>query len=355
MLKYTPAVFAVGNTYQIMVPVTEASIFWVEIDGKSFYDEQNGIMRSLCKTHRVSVPMDILDGAGEYTVCERVIIDRKPYFPEMKDTEKRTFSFKPLPSDDIRIYHIADTHNKTKEPIAAAEKFGKIDLLVMNGDIINHSGDIAYFDTIYEIAEKITGGNIPIVFARGNHDLRGYYAEVISDYTPNQNGNTYFSFRVGNIWGLVLDCGEDKSDSHPEYGFTVACRAFRERQTEYIKEIIKNSKNEYEQEGVLHKLIISHNPFTYQLEPPFNIEEDIYTEWARLIRENIKPELMLCGHLHITKIAEAGGEFDRLGQPCTMIIGSDMGDDFHTGCGIVLSDGKETEIDFYKGTPGKNT
>ncbi len=344
MLKYTPAVFAVGRNYQIMVPVTEASLFWVEVDGKCFYDEQNGIMRSLCTTHRVTVPAEVLDSAGEYTVCERVIIDRKPYFPETENTVRTTFSFKPIPKENIRIYHVADTHNKVSEPCAAAERFGDIDLLVMNGDIPNHSGEIAYFDTIYEIADKITHGAIPIIFARGNHDLRGYFAEQIADHTPNQNGNTYYSTRVGNIWALVLDCGEDKDDSHAEYGLTVACHPFRERQTEYIKQIIQNAESEYAAEGVEHRLIICHNPFTYQLAEPFNIEKEIYSEWARLIKESIHPELMLCGHLHRTFIGEVGGENDHLGQPCRVVVGSNIGEDFHVGCGIVLRENISIEF-----------
>ncbi len=346
MLKYTPAVFAVKNDYQIMTPVTEPSLFWVEVDGKCFYDEQNGIMRSLCTTHRVTVPMELLDRVGEYTVCERVIIDRKPYFPETEDTVKTTFSFKPVPTDNIRIYHVADTHNRVEEPCEAAKKFGEIDLLVMNGDIPNHSGDIAYFDTIYAIAEKLTHGNIPIIFARGNHDMRGYFAEQIADYTPNQSGNTYYSVRVGNIWALVLDCGEDKDDSSKEYGFTVACRPFRERQTEYIRQIIKNAETEYAAEGVEHRLLICHNPFTYQLKEPFNIEKEIYTEWSALIRENISPELMLCGHLHKTFISEVGSENDHLGQPCTLVVGSNVGEGFHVGCGVVLKKA-DVSIDFF--------
>ncbi len=87
-----PAVFAVGDTYQIMTSVTEPSLFWVEVDGPRYYDEQNGIMRSRCTTHRVSVPMEALDRAGAYTVCERAIIGRKPYFDETADTVRTTFA-----------------------------------------------------------------------------------------------------------------------------------------------------------------------------------------------------------------------------------------------------------------------
>lgn len=337
MLKTTPAVFAVGNEYQIMVPVTKSSLFWVETGGESFYDEQNGIMRSICTTHRVHIPARVLDKAGEYTVCEREIIDRKPYFPEIGETVRKTFKFTPVPADNARVYNLADAHNMVDEPVAAAKLFGKIDLLIMNGDIPDHSGDIKNYDTIYKIAERLTGGGIPIVFARGNHDMRGYFAEQFAEHTPNLNGNTYYTFKVGSIWGLVLDCGEDKDDSNAEYGGTVSCHKFRIRQTDYIKSIINNSKSEYEADGVKHKIIVCHNPFTYIQTPPFDIEKEIYGEWARLLRENVKPELMLCGHVHKLFVSKSGSEWESIKQPCTVISGSDKKKDYHAGCGLVFS------------------
>ncbi len=346
MMKTSPAVFAVGREYQIMVPVAGNSLFWVEVGGECFYDEQNGIMRSICSTHRVSVPMEILDKAGEYTVCEREIIDRKPYFPETEDTKKTTFKFCSVPQDNARVYHMADTHNQIAAPVKAAELFGKIDLLIMNGDIPDHSGAIENYDTIYKIADALTGGRVPIVFARGNHDMRGYFAEQIAEHTPNFNGNTYYTFRVGSIWGLVLDCGEDKDDSHAEYGFTVSCHKFRARQTEFIKEVIKNKKDEYKAKGVKHKIIVCHNPFTYIQKPPFDIEKDIYSEWAKLIRDNIKPDVMLAGHIHKLFVSKVGDKkWDSLGQPCTVISGSDVKENYHAGCGVVFS--KSIEAKFY--------
>ncbi len=78
MLKTTPAVFAVGSEYQICVKTNREAMLWVWIDNQEFYDESNGIMRSLDELHRICVPMDLLDNAGRYTVFVRPIIERKP-------------------------------------------------------------------------------------------------------------------------------------------------------------------------------------------------------------------------------------------------------------------------------------
>ena len=57
-------------------------------------------------------------------------------------------------------------------------------------------------------------------------------------------GNTYYTFRIGSVWGMFLDCGEDKLDSHEEYGGTVCFHRFRERETAFIKDVIARSGEE---------------------------------------------------------------------------------------------------------------
>lgn len=350
MFKSSPAVFAVGKNYQITVPVTCPSLFWVEVGGKKFYDERNGIMRTPLYAHKVYVPTQVLDLAEEYTICEKEIVEKKPYFTESKDTVRETYAFRPVPDDKIRIYNISDGHEMTDEPVGGAETFGDIDLLILNGDM----GSV---EDIYEVISRVTGGSIPVVFTRGNHDLREYHSDEFDEATPDNYGNSYFSFRVGGVWGLVLDCGEDKVDGDSQYADTICCHVFRQRQTDYIRSLIADSANEYGGEGVRHKLIFSHTPFTYIDEPPHNIELDIYSEWASLIRENIKPELMLCGHLHMAKICPAGADMDNLGQPCTMIIGSDKSAarKFHKGCGVELTSGEPITVTFCDNGGNKET
>lgn len=338
MFEFSPVVFAVKNTYQIMVRCNRQCMLWVKINGKCYFDHSNGILRSETDVYRMTVPMKELDAAKSYTVCARELIERKPYFSETKDVLEYTFNFTPVSGKTIRTYHISDTHNQTEEPINACKAFGEIDFLILNGDIPDHSGEVKNFDKIYKICSDITKGEIPVVYSRGNHDMRGVCAEKLADYTPTDGGKSYYTFRLGNIWGIVLDAGEDKPDASVEYGNTICCHAFREEETEFLKEVIKNG--EFNESGIEHKLVISHHPYFYRpSEELFIIEEDIYTEWCRLIKENIKPELTIHGHLHRLEIHRPGGNIDFYGQPCTAILGADTNyEDYFAGCGIILSE-----------------
>ena len=46
------------------------------------------------------------------------------------------------------------------------------------------------------------------------------------------------------VWGLILDCGEDKADTSIEYGSTVCFHEFRLRETEFIHSVIENAEKD---------------------------------------------------------------------------------------------------------------
>ena len=95
---------------------------------------------------------------------------------------------------------------------------------------------------------------------------------------------------------------------------------------EYMKKIIENARREYNAEGVTRKIIVSHDPFTEYV-PSQISEEDMktYKEWAKLLRDYIKPDVMICGHVHQAYVTYVGDELDRLGQACPVVVSSAPG------------------------------
>lgn len=336
-----PTVYAVGTRYVILVPVRSECVMWVRVGGEEFFDDSNGILRSASTTHKMEVPGALLDDAREYTVCWRKINERKPYFSDVGEIETYTSAFRPVEGENIHIYHIADAHNRVDGPVAAGTFFGEdLDLLVLNGDIPNHSGKIEYFTAIHQIAGQITHGEIPVIFSRGNHDTRGIFAEKIEDHTPTDNGRSYYSVRLGKLWILVLDCGEDKNDDHAEYGHTICCHNFRVRETAFIEKIADDAENEYAAPGVEHRMVIVHNPFTDTFGSPFDIEQELWGHWCELLREKIKPELILCGHVHNCYVTRPGEARDKKGQPCPVVCASKISKndfEFYIGGALTLS------------------
>lgn len=316
-----PSVYAVGHEYQVCVLVERECTMWVEVGGVRHFDHSNGVLRSGRFLHIAHVPQKALDKARSYKVCLREIKERKPYFTECGDVLEKVFKFRPVArKDTYRIVNMADTHCLVEEPIRSGSYFGdRLDLLVMNGDIPNHSGDVEYFKSIYQISGALTGGGVPCVFSRGNHDMRGIYAEQFADYTPTCDGRSYYTFTAGPIWGVVLDCGEDKADGSVEYGHTICCEAFRREETEFLKRVVADG--EWKRHAV--RIVASHKPFAHEQGAPFDIERKTYASWCRLLKK-ISPTVMLSGHLHCCYTEEPGGEHDTYGAPCTVVCSSEV-------------------------------
>lgn len=123
MLKMLPCVFAVKNTYQIMARVESESLMWVKVGDNCYYDDSNGILRSYKNIHRMIVPAEELDKNGKYTICEREIKERKPYFTETEEVKEYSFDFVPANRENLRAYHIADAHNLVDAPVRAEKAY----------------------------------------------------------------------------------------------------------------------------------------------------------------------------------------------------------------------------------------
>ncbi len=299
-LLYDPAVFVVGRDYQIIFLTATAGIGWIEIGGERYTDEEAGLL-FYGKVHKIPVPGEILNAAGRYTAVFVEYADKKPYFPEGTEKLRREYRFTPLPADKYRVFHFADTHARTKTPLELYREVGDCDLIVLNGDINEHSYSLENFETAFALASGSSHGEKPVIYSRGNHDTRGYAAQDLVNYIPTAfrggRRETFYSFRQGSLWGVVLDCGEDKWDYNPEYGGTILFDTFRKRETAYLESLIENRVEEYEAEGVKTKLAICHVPLVERFEHPFNVADELYEYWTRLL-EKIGIDLLLAGHMH---------------------------------------------------------
>ncbi len=347
VLKFDPMVFVMGYDYQIIFLTETKGLGFIEIDGVRYSNEEGGLLIYDC-VHKINVPGDALNKAGKYTVVFIEYLDKKPYFPEGVEKVRKEYNFYPV-GDEFRLFQFADTHARVDTPLELYRETGGCDIILFNGDINEHSYSIENFYTSFQLAEGSVHGERPIIYSRGNHDTRGYAAQDLLGYIPTafRNGRreTFYSFRTGSLWGLVLDCGEDKRDTNEEYGGTIEFSPFRRRQTEYIKSLIADKENEYAADGVKTKLAFCHIPFTHIDNPPFDIEDEIYTEWVKLLGE-IGIDLLVCGHMHRTYVIPVNAENERFRKAefPTLIasipsVKREDGTDYYVGGLVEVKDG----------------
>lgn len=294
-----PAVCAVEQDYCIILLCECPALASVIVGGVTYTDNNNGVMRTDTRVHKITVPAAALDAAAHYTVHLAPLADHCNYFPKPAPTEAYEYDFRPVPTDrPAELYVLADTHGDPVTPAAAALARPSIDALILCGDIGDSADTPDQIETLHRLAAAVTRGEYPVIYARGNHDTRGHMAERLTDYIPTRNGTTYYEFRLGSIWGVVLDAGEDKPDDRTEYGGVCDFPAFRRGQTAYLQSLIARAHETYNAPDVQYRIAVCHMNFAYTKFAFTQTTPAIYNDWIACLNE-IGIDLMLCGHNHV--------------------------------------------------------
>lgn len=348
-LSCLPCVFVIEKDYEILINTKECGIAHIEIGGEAFYAENSGVLCTEKTYTKIRFPQSVLDKAECYTVVFRQTIERKAYFSKLMPAERETFSFKPLKkTENIHLFYISDVHCEYEKGRKTAAFFGDdVDLFVVNGDIaeVNH---VENFVKVAEFVGSISQGRIPVIFSRGNHDTRGRYAEFFTDYFPCINKKTYYTFQIGCISGVVLDCGEDKPDGifleeyqDYVYGGVNVFEAYRRAEAVWLQKLPQQS-------GTIH-LAISHvcpMQTTRHKGDIFDIEREVYTQWEQAL-ERLGTDIMLCGHIHDTYILQPGSPDSIIPHSFPVVVGAgaNRGGEHLNGAALTLNpDGAKVQF-----------
>jgi len=167
------------------------------------------------------------------------------------------------PEDGLNYYAISDVHNILKTPVQAASYFGEdLDFLINCGDQVSWIDRTSDLEETFRMCGKITKGEVPVIYARGNHETKGIKAHEFHNYVGSNGTDFYFTFRIKNIWGVVLDVGEDHADDFVEYYGAAKFDAYRDEQTAFLDEILANANTEFNAPGVDYRIAVCHIPLT---------------------------------------------------------------------------------------------
>lgn len=296
-INHTPVVYAVEDTYQIVFTTASKGEAWVVIDGVEYNDTYSGYRRTEDTVHKITVPMEVLDKADSYTVYTRAMILRGPYESLQGPTISKSYNWKGLDtSDGINYYVLSDTHNTKKTPLAAATYFGEnLDFLISCGDNVSWIDREADLTEFLYLASNITKGEIPVIYARGNHETKGVLADEFYKYVGADGENFYYTFRLQDIWGIVLDVGEDHADDFIEYAGVAKFDAYRDKQTIFLDEVLANAENEFDAEGVDYRIAVCHIPLAIKsMNDHAGPHKD---EWVERLNQ-MKLTILYSGHVH---------------------------------------------------------
>ena len=289
---YEPVVYAVEDTYQIVFSTNHSAAAWVEIDGEKYFDLFAGSMKSEDTIHKITVPQEKLDAAKGYSIHAEKMIYRGP-FGGFKGTEiSKSYNFRPVNSaDGLVFYTITDAHHARTGAVEAALSVESLDFLVVLGDsvgMVEYENDVQFSNLM---AHDVTKGEIPVVYARGNHEIKGAYAEQLYKYVGSKNESFYYWFTLSDVFGITLDLGEDHDDGWWEYYGTDQFTLYHNEQTRFLEELV--STKPYE--GYNYTLVACHIPIQFVNSRKDHVE--VKAAWTELLNQ-INPDLAVYGHQH---------------------------------------------------------
>lgn len=283
-----PAVFDTGESYHVVFATNDSSIGYLSYSfgGKTYtvWDTTTG-RKDASTVHSIEVPYEHLNN-NAYTVGAVRATEDIAYGGHLgKEIAYTVDGFTPCPADDFDMTVITDNHETKVDWESVGEN---ADVCVFLGDIANgiYTYD-SFTDNLLVPAGDATGGKVPIIYARGNHDHRG---SAVKDMLKELDFDRYYyRVSIGNYHFTVLDSGEDKDDDNYEYAGYNDYASYYAEQTDWAEKLEK-------QKG--YNAVIVHSAEV------FHASEGTQQPIGDILKA-LGNEFMLCGHHHSAEFVSA--------------------------------------------------
>ena len=166
------------------------------------------------------------------------------------DPAARSFSF-------VAMNDIHDTPEKCRR-LLENQPLDSIDMVFYVGDMMNYfERPEQPYESFIDVSVDLFARHKPFAVVRGNHETRGRLARTYDRYIHNTPEGRYYGFYTfGDTAVVMLDCGEDKPDSHEVYAGLAAFDAYRLEQVRWLREVIRSR----EFRRARHRIVLLHIP-----------------------------------------------------------------------------------------------
>lgn len=199
--------------------------------------------QALCNNlmHKIRIP-DLKAGQKYYyRICSQEMLLYKAYEKTFGNTARSPFYEFTLPDPEkdsftALVFNDLHQHTETFRALCAQVSDVSPDFVVFNGDCIDDPASHEQATRfISELTKGIRGSCVPAFYMRGNHEIRNAYSVGLRDHFDYVGGRTYGAFNWGDTRIVMLDCGEDKEDTHPVYYGLNDFSELRREQVKFLK------------------------------------------------------------------------------------------------------------------------
>ena len=285
--KTPPAVLDMGDGYSVTWVTDRAGIGWISYKYKdknyTVYDQKNGLKRTDDNIHFVKVPKSHLDN-NSYSVHFRPVTKHETNSATYgTEVNLGTYNFRGYRGQgEIKMLTLSDVHgygDLAKKTVY--QQNITPDLILLNGDIYNYLQEKSHLQFIFNLAGDLSGGECPVFYLRGNHETRGKFASNLLSYLPTATGEFYYTSSYGPVRIICMDMGEDKADSHAEYGGLVEFAKHRKQELAWLKSLSYDDSYTY-------TINFCHTPF---------LSNNVDTNYAPTL-SSLGVSLSIAGHTH---------------------------------------------------------
>lgn len=326
-----PVVIDNGKEYSVVFSTNRNGTGYIEytFEGKNYkiFDQSGGRLRSDKKIHSIPVPYEHLQN-NSYTVSSTRVIEQYSYGSRRGKTVKSDkYKFSYTDGENQTFLVISDWHTMLEEAYCAISHVGDYDGVILLGDAspgVDFEEQVV--SNVVEFAGEVSKGEKVVLYVRGNHETRGAYAnELLSSLGLN---SFYHTADIGPYSFVILDSGEDKDDSHSEYGGMTDYNTSRKDMIKWLQgTVVKNDK----------VIALSH---AWEIS---EVEEDLSQKGFEEL-DRLGTRLLLSGHLHECRLIgeenEKEKKFTEEYPDITAFVDGGKNADNYIASKLVLTDNK---------------
>ncbi len=182
-----------------------------------------------------------------YQAVSTRVVKLKAYWPDKGlSAESKISRFTTLDSrkPSVSFSVVSDTHENVPR-IRALNKlidWRTTDFFLHTGDAFDWlDSEDQLFRNWLEPTIAALGGTTPLMYARGNHEMRGPFAREFASYVPTIEGRFYYARDAGPVHLVVLDTGEDKPDDTNVYALLNKTTTYRAAELGWLREHVKTA------------------------------------------------------------------------------------------------------------------
>lgn len=289
----------VNNGITIMCATSCPSYCWIEYGTDTLQLKRVRAMvdgQVVCnkKLHKIRINELVAGKRYYYRVGAQEMRVYEAYhkeFGEVNYSDFYQFELPAVDTDSFTAIVFNDLHKRLDTFDALFQYVERLDydFVVFNGDCIDDPNSYEQVtEFLGEILEDVKGYSIPSFFIRGNHEIRNSYSIDLREHFDYVDNRTYGAFSWGDTRLVILDCGEDKPDTHWVYYDLNDFSHLRKQQVGFMEKEFSSKTFQKSKKRIL----LHHIPFYGNSE-----ENQCNGLWNELL-DNASFDICLNGHTH---------------------------------------------------------